>query len=118
MKEALRETIRYAFSGMKLHSIEAKISPGNEASIRLVEDADLSGRIFPRRLFHGTANTMTPLFIVHWKVISVHDRFLTEVLVPEDKHILLKPASMQDLCCWKNSHTVTDGIKKALGLIK
>ena len=37
MKEALRETIRYAFSGMKLHSIEAKISPGNEASIRLVE---------------------------------------------------------------------------------
>lgn len=29
---------------------------------------------------------------------------LTEVLVPEDKHILLRPASMQDLSAWKNSH--------------
>ena len=61
MKEALRETIRYAFSGMKLHSIEAKISPGNEASIRLVEDADLSAKGISAKIISGTANTMTPL---------------------------------------------------------
>jgi [ribosomal protein S5]-alanine N-acetyltransferase len=37
MQEALREVIRYAFSTLKLHSLQARVSPANSASIKLLE---------------------------------------------------------------------------------
>jgi ribosomal-protein-alanine N-acetyltransferase len=37
MTEALRLVVRYAFSGLGLHRLEANIQPGNAASIRLVQ---------------------------------------------------------------------------------
>ena len=37
MKEAVNALIRYGFDSMKLHSIEAHINPGNEASAGLLE---------------------------------------------------------------------------------
>ncbi|MBB6634973.1 GNAT family N-acetyltransferase [Cohnella thailandensis] len=37
MTEALREVIRYAFEGLKLHRIEANIMPRNAASLAVVE---------------------------------------------------------------------------------
>lgn len=37
MQEALAGILDYAFSKMRLHSIEAKVHPGNSASIKLLE---------------------------------------------------------------------------------
>nr|WP_294947830.1 GNAT family N-acetyltransferase [uncultured Mucilaginibacter sp.] len=37
MQEALIEAIKYAFEGIGLHSIEANVNPGNQASIKLLE---------------------------------------------------------------------------------
>ena len=37
MSEAMKEVLKYGFKEMNLHSVEANVNPGNEASIRLLE---------------------------------------------------------------------------------
>jgi ribosomal-protein-alanine N-acetyltransferase len=49
MTEALRLILRYAFSELKLHRLEANIQPGNSASIALVRRAGFSREGFSRR---------------------------------------------------------------------
>src|SRR6266550_1335567 len=49
MTEAIRLALRYAFSELKLHRLEANIQPGNKASIALVERAGFVREGFSRR---------------------------------------------------------------------
>jgi ribosomal-protein-alanine N-acetyltransferase len=37
MREAVSEVIKYGFTVMRLHSIEANVNPDNKASIKLLE---------------------------------------------------------------------------------
>ncbi|MDQ2855377.1 MAG: GNAT family N-acetyltransferase, partial [Acidobacteriota bacterium] len=49
MTEALKLILRYAFSSLKLHRLEANIQPENSASIALVRRAGFSREGFSRR---------------------------------------------------------------------
>lgn len=37
MQEAIAAALQYGFQSMKLHSVEANVNPGNEASVKLLE---------------------------------------------------------------------------------
>ena len=55
-KEALREVIKYGFDEMKLHSIEAHISPRNTASASLLEKTGFAKEAYFKEdfFFNGT----------------------------------------------------------------
>jgi ribosomal-protein-alanine N-acetyltransferase len=54
MQEALQPVLQYGFEVMKLHSIEANISPANVASIKLVEKNGFSREAyFKENYFHN-----------------------------------------------------------------
>jgi ribosomal-protein-alanine N-acetyltransferase len=56
MKEALREVIVFGFNHMNLHSIEANINPGNEASAALLESTGFIKEAYFKEdfFFNGT----------------------------------------------------------------
>ena len=51
MQEALEEIIKFGFNSMNLHSIEANVNPGNEASIKLLERNNFRREAFFREKY-------------------------------------------------------------------
>jgi RimJ/RimL family protein N-acetyltransferase len=58
MEEALRVLLRFSFSEMELHRIEADVDPRNEASIKLLERLGFhrEGYLRERWLVNGEIN--------------------------------------------------------------
>jgi len=49
MRQGLRAVVRYAFTSLKLHRLEANIQPGNAASIALAASCDFAREGFSPR---------------------------------------------------------------------
>jgi ribosomal-protein-alanine N-acetyltransferase len=63
MSEAVRAVIAYGFNTMKLHSIEAQVNPGNEASINLLKRNGFVQEAFFRENFYFDGKFIdTPVF--------------------------------------------------------
>lgn len=52
MQEAITAVIDYGFAGMKLHSIEANVNPGNTNSIRLLERNQFTREAYYRENYY------------------------------------------------------------------